>query len=491
MSYLTEAYQELAELMEQADSTDTQTRPMQFVKDLVGTIITPGMRVLDFGAGRHARNADYLRGKGIKCYAYDPYKATKGDGWEKGSVSAKLPGGLFDVVLSTYVLNTVKPDEAAIILRQAQKRGKCQIHVVRDDLPKDKAAKGYDTSRGFQRAVDLSSNGYTAKRKAGSYVAWMKGVKEDSLKESYQELARLTEMATASKDIAVQKKASAMFRKLQAFVRSPRKRPFWIRVEDPPMIGVAGANVDSRYKDLLFVFVQKSAQGSWAARFGPWKSVGGSPDIKYKITMKALPDDKAVADIKKIDLNRSWDDFVHEFTHYQDELRWKDPEGMFKTDAEGKPVHSYDAEKDPVGYYNAPEEFNAFFQGAMDRTRRILEAFAREGQTRRLRSILKTQQSFIRFVTDRFEGSLSRGFLQHLNQKYQRKLKLRLVKMHEELKERTMKLYEREWGHPLWPTKLLKRDEKRKQSKEYKLDRMRQRRKVKVIPKGGQIGLDL
>jgi hypothetical protein len=167
----------LLELLEQADSTDTQTRPMQFIKALVGTIITPGMRVLDFGSGRHARNADYLRGKGVKCYAYDPFKATEGDGWGKGSVSENLPGGLFDLVFSTYVLNTVKPDEAATILRQAEKRGKSQIHVVRDDLDKDKASKGYETSRGFQRAVDLSSKGYTAHRKGGSYVAWTKGVK--------------------------------------------------------------------------------------------------------------------------------------------------------------------------------------------------------------------------------------------------------------------------------------------------------------------------
>lgn len=178
MSILSEAYLELVRLVEQDDSTDTQTRPMQFVKDLVGTIITPGMRVLDFGAGRHARHADYLRGKGVDCYAYDPYKATEGDGWAKGSVSSNLPGGLFDVVLSTYVLNVIKPEEEETVLRQAEKRGKCQIHVVRDDLPDDKAAKGFETSRGFQRSVDLSKKGYTAYRKAGNFVAWVKGLKE-------------------------------------------------------------------------------------------------------------------------------------------------------------------------------------------------------------------------------------------------------------------------------------------------------------------------
>lgn len=36
------------------------------LKALVGKIIKPGMKVLDYGAGKHARNADYLREKGLK-----------------------------------------------------------------------------------------------------------------------------------------------------------------------------------------------------------------------------------------------------------------------------------------------------------------------------------------------------------------------------------------------------------------------------------------
>lgn len=38
------------------------------LKALVGKVFKRGMKVLDYGAGKYARNADYLRGEGIDTY---------------------------------------------------------------------------------------------------------------------------------------------------------------------------------------------------------------------------------------------------------------------------------------------------------------------------------------------------------------------------------------------------------------------------------------
>ena len=64
-------------------------------------------KVMDFGAGKYARNANYLREKGVKVYAYDPFNGDpNGDGWN--TTTTKLPpAGKFDAVFTSYVLNVV------------------------------------------------------------------------------------------------------------------------------------------------------------------------------------------------------------------------------------------------------------------------------------------------------------------------------------------------------------------------------------------------
>jgi len=176
------------------------------IKKLVGTVFKEGQKVLDFGAGKFARNADYLREQGIRVYAYDPYNGSGGDGWAKGIVSSKLPTTKkFDVAFTSFVLNTVSCAEEKKILSKVSSYAPTSIHVVRNKdifksvkdalvaerdpvfkffkehfVPEYPLAKkeldagnlsddtimvfcrfGVQTSRGFQRIPHLENFGYT------------------------------------------------------------------------------------------------------------------------------------------------------------------------------------------------------------------------------------------------------------------------------------------------------------------------------------------
>lgn len=164
--------------------------------------IKEGDTMLDFGAGKYARNADWLRGKGCKVYAYDPFNSNGSEGWEDGKISNKLPKGeKFDLVFSSFVLNVVPKHIEKSILKDIKKlKFKKQYHIVRytdihdtvyralkkkdkfvykffeehywkkkwGEIPeeisketmKDFCRYGVQTSRGFQRVTDLEDSGF-------------------------------------------------------------------------------------------------------------------------------------------------------------------------------------------------------------------------------------------------------------------------------------------------------------------------------------------
>jgi hypothetical protein len=92
-----------------------------------------GMTVLDYGAGKYSRNADFLRSKGMKVYAYDPfnYNSTR-DGWNMGKVSNRIPSGKFDVGFSSYVLNVIPDQEENKVIKQVKRMSMNEYHIVRD-----------------------------------------------------------------------------------------------------------------------------------------------------------------------------------------------------------------------------------------------------------------------------------------------------------------------------------------------------------------------
>lgn len=169
--------------------------------------------VLDYGAGKFARNADYLRSEGFKTYAYDPFNFNGKAGWEPGEVSSKLPSKKFDAAFSCYVLNVVPQHVEAKIISAIEALGKRVIHITRgtdvSDMVKSALARrdkvvwpfflehfwegkqeptaaditpeliaklckfGVQTSKGFQRIPALEDYGYILV-KSGSYKVYVK-----------------------------------------------------------------------------------------------------------------------------------------------------------------------------------------------------------------------------------------------------------------------------------------------------------------------------
>ncbi len=89
--------------------------------------------ILDYGAGKFARNADYLREKGMKVYAYDPFNGKPGaDGWEIGKVSLNLPNIKFDIAFTSFVLNVVPFHIEEDILKDVRKYSGNEYHITRN-----------------------------------------------------------------------------------------------------------------------------------------------------------------------------------------------------------------------------------------------------------------------------------------------------------------------------------------------------------------------
>ena len=157
--------------------------------------------ILDYGSGKYARNANFLREQGFKVYAYDPYNGNKEDGWTDNSIQP--PKGNFDVVFSAFVLNVVPEKTENTILSETEQFSKGDVyHITRnldifdtvkkalergdkiitdfflkefaspeqkealeennldDDTILDFCYFGTQTSRGFQRIPQLEDKGY-------------------------------------------------------------------------------------------------------------------------------------------------------------------------------------------------------------------------------------------------------------------------------------------------------------------------------------------
>lgn len=96
-------------------------------------LIRKGMRVLDYGAGKYARNADYLRAMGCGVYAYDPHNFnTEGNGFLKGKVTKRKPTGKFDVAFTCFVLNVVPAKVELQIVREVKTYADRVFHVSRN-----------------------------------------------------------------------------------------------------------------------------------------------------------------------------------------------------------------------------------------------------------------------------------------------------------------------------------------------------------------------
>jgi len=86
--------------------------------------------IIDYGCGRIARNAEFLRGKGLKVYAYDPYWGSNINGYE--GISNIKPNDTFAVGFTSYVLNVVKVSDEKEILSWMSNHCNRQYHITRN-----------------------------------------------------------------------------------------------------------------------------------------------------------------------------------------------------------------------------------------------------------------------------------------------------------------------------------------------------------------------
>jgi hypothetical protein len=89
--------------------------------------------VIDYGCGKSARNANYIRSttNDVNVYAYDPYWGTAGADPFTG-ISNILPNQRFDVGFTSYVLNVVTVSEEASILSWFDTHCDDKYHIVRN-----------------------------------------------------------------------------------------------------------------------------------------------------------------------------------------------------------------------------------------------------------------------------------------------------------------------------------------------------------------------
>lgn len=193
-----------------------EVRAAPAIRALYGTLINDGDTVLDYGAGKYYRNSDYLRDKGLKVFAYDPFNFTnETEGWENGDVAKRVPRGeKFDVAFTCFVLNVVPHHVEEQIIKDIERKAKRIIHITRNEDVRDLAKQGllsqnkviwgfflkhfwtkkrepkveditddvidkfckfgFETSRGFQRIPDLEEHGYKLVRKTGGFKVYSK-----------------------------------------------------------------------------------------------------------------------------------------------------------------------------------------------------------------------------------------------------------------------------------------------------------------------------
>ena len=166
--------------------------------------------VLDYGAGKYGRNANFLRENGVNVYAYDPFNGTNVDGWT--GVSNKLPKKKFDIGFTSYVLNVVPVNVEEQIIADISHKVKHQVHITRNkDItvsikkalargdstvtsffekefgqsnvdPKeidDETLEmfvhfGVQTSKGFQRIPELEDKGFKLVQNTSGYKVYRK-----------------------------------------------------------------------------------------------------------------------------------------------------------------------------------------------------------------------------------------------------------------------------------------------------------------------------
>lgn len=118
----------------ESGGTSIQGGPAPAVRYMIDNgMIKPGMKILDYGAGAYARNADFLRELGYEVYACDEFNYNGDGGWSPGDVAKSVPSGVkFDFGFTSYVLNVVKKQTQDLIIQTLREFCRVSYHATRN-----------------------------------------------------------------------------------------------------------------------------------------------------------------------------------------------------------------------------------------------------------------------------------------------------------------------------------------------------------------------
>lgn len=142
-------------------STPPNQRLLKLIKQIAPH---PKAAILDYGAG-HGRHSKALRQLGYTVYSYDPHHGSPNINpllFTSNTHPHHLQ--LFDISFSAFVLNTLEPQQAQLVIyhtEMATKPNGYTIHIVREDLRKLNGSSL--SSHTYQRDVtikEMSDLGY-------------------------------------------------------------------------------------------------------------------------------------------------------------------------------------------------------------------------------------------------------------------------------------------------------------------------------------------
>ena len=183
------------------------------IKQLAKSGVFNGATVLDYGAGKYARNSNFIREMGGRVYAYDPFNGSpQGDGWNE--TTTQKPTEHFDVGFTSFVLNVVPEHVEKQIINDIRSMCDKTFHITRnkdifvmvknallrgeptvtqfflthfaneeekvaleegtltDEIIMEFCEHGVQTSRGFQRIPTTEDSGYNILRNTSNFKVY-------------------------------------------------------------------------------------------------------------------------------------------------------------------------------------------------------------------------------------------------------------------------------------------------------------------------------
>jgi len=211
-------------------------------------------------------------------------------------------------------------------------------------------------------------------------------------------------------DVKFRNEANSFFNKLYKIVKkTPGKL---VKAGDKKWF-LFGTEIDKKYNDLMIMFCPVRSD-----EFG-YATFKGS----IKVDLPILLPDGSLDYIDK-SLKGHKTDFIHEFIHYLDEKRYKGDRKLTSFQA----LQS----KGEKGYYNTPEEFNAYYQEGADKIWLTVKKMKGKSDKEKEKIFPKDYNKFLTKGTLKFFRD---EFLYFMDKKYVKKFSKRIADLYKKVLE--------------------------------------------------------